>query len=95
MSNKKITKKLIEAVEAFNQLYPIGTELIVVDDFGVEHKRKLLSEAWIIGNHSAIAKFEGLSGGYDITRVRMKMKYKTNDLGMSYLVPADANGVAV
>ena len=95
MSNKKPTKKLIEAVEAFNKLYPIGTELIVVDDFGVEHKRKLLSEAWIIGNHSAIAKFEGLSGGYDITRVRMKMKYKTNDLGMSYLVPADANGVAV
>lgn len=95
MSNKKPTKKLIEAVEAFNKLYPIGTELIVVDDFGVEHKRKLLSEAWIIGNHSALAKFEGLSGGYDITRVRMKMKYKRNDLGMSYLVPADANGVAV
>lgn len=95
MSNKKPTKKLIEAVEAFNKLYPVGTELIVVDDFGVEYKRKLLSEAWIIGNHSAVAKFEGLSGGYDITRVRMKMKYKRNDLGMSYLVPADANGVAV
>lgn len=95
MSKKKPTKKLIEVVEAFNKLYPIGTELIVVDDFGAEHKHKLLSEAWIVGNHSAIAKFEGLSGGYDISRVRMKMKYKSNDLGMSYLVPADANGVEV
>ena len=42
---KKPSKKLIEAVEAFNKLYPIGTELIVVDDFGVETKRTLLSEA--------------------------------------------------
>ena len=93
---KKPTKKLIEAVEAFNKLYPIGTELIVANDFGVETKRKLLSEACIIGNHSAIANFEGLSGGYNIFRVKMKMKYKHNrGLGISYLVPADANGVAV
>ena len=42
---KKPSKKLIEAVEAFNKLYPIGTELIVVDDLGVETKRTLLSEA--------------------------------------------------
>jgi len=82
-------------VEAFNKLYPIGTILIVIDDFGVEHKRKLLSEAWIIGNHSALAKFDGLSGGYSIQRVKHRMRYKTNDLSMSYLVPADANGVAV
>jgi hypothetical protein len=89
------TKKLIEAVEAFNKLYPIGTELIVADDFGVETKRTLLSEAWIIGNHSAIAKFEGLSGGYNIFRVKQVFKYKSSGLGFSYLVPADANGVAV
>lgn len=93
---KKPSKILIEAVEAFNKLYPIGTELIVVDDFGIEHKRKLLSEAWIIGNHSALAKFEGLNGGYDIQRVKHKIIYKKNDyLGIRYLVPADANGVAV
>lgn len=92
---KKPYKKLIEGVKAFNKLYPIGTELIVLDDFGVEHKRKLLSKAWIIGNHSAIAKFEGISGGYDINRVKQKMMYKTNDFGMCYLVPADANDVAV
>ena len=94
---KRTSKKinLFKEVEAFNKLYPIGTELIVADDFGVETKRTLLSEAWIIGNHSAIAKFSGISGGYNIMRVRMKMTYKTNDFGMTYLVPADANGVAV
>lgn len=92
---RKLTKKLIEAVEAFNKIYPIGTELIVVDDFGIEHKRKLLSEAWVIGDHSAIAKFEGISGGYNILRVKHRMKYKFNDFGMSYMVPADANGAAV
>lgn len=92
---KNSSKKLIEAVEAFNKLYPIGTELIVVNDDGKEQVRKLQSEAWIIGNHSAIAKFEGISGGYDIKRVKHKMKYKHNDLGMTYLVPSDANGIAV
>jgi hypothetical protein len=89
------SKKLTEAVKAFNKLYPIGTLMILVDDMGVEHKRKLVSEAWIIGNHSAIAKFEGLSGGYNINRVKQTLTNKTNDLGMSYLVPADANGAAL
>lgn len=92
----KVKNKIMnELVEAFNSLYPIGTELFVVDDFGVEHKRKLLSKAWVIGDHSAIAKFEGISGGYNILRVNHRMKYKFNDLGMSYRVPADANGEAV
>lgn len=93
MSNP--SKKITEATEAFNKLYPIGTYLIVVDDFGVEHKRKLLSEAWIVGNDMIVAKFEGLTGGYDIKRVKHKMTYKANSLGMSCLVPADANGVVV
>ena len=93
---KKQLKKLIEAVDAFNKLYQIGNELIVVDDFGIEIKRKLESKAWIVGKHSAIAKFSGLKEGYDIFRVKMKMKYKLNkEIGISYLVPADANGADV
>ncbi|NLH45604.1 MAG: hypothetical protein GX451_05705 [Acholeplasmataceae bacterium] len=91
----KTSKKFQEAVEAFNKLYKIGTELIVVDDFGTEHVRALQSEAWIVGTNQALARFEGISGGYDIKRVKHKMKRKSNDLGMSYLVPCDAHGVAV
>lgn len=88
-------KELIETADAFNRLYPVGTILIVVDDFGKEHKRKLLSPAWVIGYHSVVAKFEGLSGGYDIRRVKHVMTYKNSGLGFSYLVPADGNGVRV
>lgn len=91
----KTSKKFQEAVEAFNKLYKIGTELIVVDDFGTEHIRRLQSEAWIVGTNQALARFEGISGGYDIKRVKHKIKRKSNDLGMSYLVPCDAHGVAV
>lgn len=87
-------EKLIEAVEAFNSLYPIWTELIVIDDFWVEIKRTLLSPAWIVWE-KAIAKFSWLSGWYDISRVKMLMKYKSSWLGFSYLVPCDANSVAV
>ena len=91
----KTSKKFKEVVEVFNKLYKIGTELIVVDDFGAEHVRTLQSEAWIVGNNQVLARFEGISGGYDIKRVKHKMKRKSTDLGMSYLVPCDANGVAV
>ena len=96
MKNNKTLKQLTEAVEAFNRLYSVGNELIVIDDHGGETKRTLLSEAWIIGNHSAIAKFSGISGGYDIFRVKMQLTHKANsDMGIAYLVPCDANGVAV
>lgn len=89
----KPSKKLTDRVNAFNRLYPVGTVLSVIDDNGIAHNRKLLSPAWIIGNHSAIALFEGISGGYDITRVQHKMRHKTNEFfGLSYNVPCDANG---
>jgi hypothetical protein len=90
----KKSTTLEEAAHAFNEIYPIGTELFVVNDFGIEAKFKLLSKAWIIGNHSIIAKFEGI-GTYDIKRVCHRMTYKENPLGIPYLVPADANGKAI
>lgn len=88
----KPSKKLQEAVEAFNKLYKIGTELIVIDDFGTGHIRTLQTEAWIVGTNQAITRFEGISGGYNINRVKHLMKRKSNELGMSYLVPCDAHG---
>ena len=91
----KTSKKFEEAVKEFNQLYKIGTELIVVDDFGEEHIRELQSLAWIVGNNQALARFSGISGGYSIKRVKHKFTRKRNVLGMSYLVPCDANGVPV
>lgn len=82
-----------EVIEAFNDLYPVGTELIVVDDLGNKKVRKLKSKAWVVGKDSIIAMFEGISGGYSIKRIQHVQTYKINfELGTSYLVPADANG---
>jgi hypothetical protein len=88
----KPTKKLFEIVEAFNELYPIGTELLVVEDFQFPTKRKLLSQAIIQANNSVVAKFEGVKGYLDIKKVQHQMTYKSNPLGMNYMVPCDANG---
>lgn len=67
----KTEKQLTKEMEKFNSLYPVGTELELTDDYGFHHKRKLLSEAWIIGGHSVVAKFEGISGCYNIDRVQL------------------------
>lgn len=87
-----MSKKLREGIAAFNELYKVGTPLILKRDDGTEEVRTLKTRAWALGTHSAVALFEGISGGYDIGRVKQKMKYKHNDLGMSYMVPCDANG---
>ncbi|NQY31333.1 MAG: hypothetical protein HRT69_17945 [Flavobacteriaceae bacterium] len=85
--------KIKEAVEVFNDLYPVGTELIVKDDFGKKHIRKLKSQAWIVGRNKIVASFEGISGGYCIERIQHVQAYKLNfDMGITYLVPADASG---
>lgn len=34
--------KTKEAAKAFNDLYKVGTELIVIDDFGITHVVKLI-----------------------------------------------------
>jgi len=82
-----------EVVDAFNDLYPVGTELIVVDDLGKKKVRKLKSKAWVVGKDEVVALFEGVSGGYSIKRIQHVQTYKMNfELGVSYLVPADAHG---
>jgi len=85
-----------EVIEAFNDLYPIGTELIVIDDLGKKKVRKLKSKAWVVGKDSIIALFEGISGGYSIKRIQHVQTYKMNfELGINYLVPADAHGTPI
>ena len=87
-----MNKNLQEAADAFNRLYPVGTPIILINDFGEETIRKVESKAWVIGDHSVIALFEGITGGYNINRVKVNMVNKTNSAGLSYLVPGDAYG---
>jgi hypothetical protein len=50
--------------------HPIGTPVIVTKDDGSEHLTKTLSNPWLVGDGTPIIKLEGISGGYDLSRVR-------------------------
>lgn len=62
--------ELQRTLAAFNQQYPLGTPVIVTDDFGYEHQSTVESVAWTLGRHSNVVKVKGFSGGYDIDRVK-------------------------
>jgi hypothetical protein len=56
--------------EEFNKAYPVGTEVIYVDDFKKEHRTKTESEAWETGSGHVLVSIQGKSGGYDIARIK-------------------------
>ncbi len=61
---------LLKIVNEFNSRYPVGTAVILRKDFG-EVATKVRGVAVVLGGHSAVAFFEGLSGCYAIEgRVR-------------------------
>ena len=67
----KLTIEAKKLASQFNEKYEIGEPLTYVNDFGVEENTILRSKAWVAGS-SAIALFEGFTGGYDIKRVKGK-----------------------
>lgn len=92
--NQMTDKDLTDWRDSFNSLYPIGTVLTIVNDDLERENRKLISHAWIAG-HSVVANFEGLVAAYDVSRVILKMKYKTSEIGATYMVPCDGNGCVI
>lgn len=60
--------------EEFNAANPIGTAVVYTDDFGEEIHTKTRSEAWVIGEHTAVVLLEGMTGGYDLERVKLERK---------------------
>jgi len=67
---RKSEHELIEQVTAWNDHRAVGTDVIVRLDDGTDRQTKTTSEAWVMGGHSAMIKVEGISGGYDLDRVR-------------------------
>lgn len=61
--------KLHEQVTEFNKRYKVGDKLIVIKDNGDKHVHALKAPAQVMGCHSAVAWFEGLSGCWAIERV--------------------------
>jgi hypothetical protein len=58
-----------EQINEFNDKYPIGTPVKLLLDSGKITQTKVRAEAIILGGHSPVAWFEGVSGCYLITRV--------------------------
>ncbi len=61
--------KAEQQVEMFNRAYPVGTKVLLRMDDGGRKETTVRSQAWILGGHTVVAKFEGISGGYLINRV--------------------------
>jgi hypothetical protein len=56
--------------EEFNDWYQVGHPVIVVKDDGTEFQTNTRSAAWTIGNGRAVIKISGITGGYDLARIR-------------------------
>lgn len=52
-------------VKWFNENYPVGTECVLLKDSG-QVRTKVRGEAYIVGGHTAVAFFKGISGCYAI-----------------------------
>lgn len=70
MRRGKTLKTLQREVDEFNKLCPVGTEVIVTKDLGEEVRTKVWHEATILGGHTAVGWFEGISGCYLLSRAR-------------------------
>jgi hypothetical protein len=67
MNLKALEKKAIKQVEAWNQEYLEGQNVLLLKDNGDEVETKTKSEAWVMGC-CAVALFEGISGAYRLDR---------------------------
>lgn len=61
--------KGLHAVNAWNEKHAPGTPVRVRLDDGTVKETKTTSAAWMLGGHTAVVIVEGISGGYDLTRV--------------------------
>lgn len=62
-------KKLQKQIDTFNAKYSVGDMVHVKTGSGLRHV-KLLTPANILGGHSAVAWFEGISGCYSIEGIK-------------------------
>lgn len=69
-SRKPKVATLKRACDDFNKKYPVGTAVMLKED-GRDMPTKTIvrHHAYILGGHSAVAFFEGISGSYLIDRV--------------------------
>lgn len=54
----------------WNLKCPPGTEVVLTDDFGMEHRTKTRSVAWTTAARDSLVLVEGKTGGYLLSRIR-------------------------
>lgn len=59
-----------ETVDWWNEHMPLGTSVILVNDFGAEYLTVTRSEAWLLGDNTPVVKVVGRLGGYSLMRIR-------------------------
>ncbi len=70
MSDKVKAQQLQGAVDQFNASCPVGTPVSVMMDDGTTKETKVKHEATILGGHTAMGWFDGISGCYLLARAR-------------------------
>ncbi len=64
--NPKLEQQL---VDSWNSLNTVGCQVIVTMDDGSHLPTTTISDAWVMGGHSAVVKIAGISGAYSLKRV--------------------------
>lgn len=65
MKKRPHAEQLQRTVDKFNARFPVGSEVILRTDTG-EVETKVISEAMVLGGHTAVGWFEGVAGCYAI-----------------------------
>ena len=56
-------------VDAFNEVNPVGTSVILINDQGERELTCTRSEAWILGHGEPVVSVDGRTGGYLLSRI--------------------------
>lgn len=66
---KKSLKTLEAEVKAFNEKHKVGDSVTLLLDSGQIKSTRIKHEATILGGHTAVGWFEGVSGCYSLRNV--------------------------
>lgn len=62
--------KAEKQAQAWNEKHAVGTNVLVRKDLGDVLATKTRSEAYVLGGHTAVIMVDGITGCYDLSRVR-------------------------
>ena len=61
--------------ESFNQLYPVGSKVVYVDDLGQHIETTVKYPARVLSGHAPVVWLNGVSDCYDLRRVITKQAH--------------------